>query len=297
MALLVLILLFTFARSESPCPKARTGAEAFDPLKHLMVEDVKPSTLDGRRALSVRLKVIKQDPRLQRPEALGGFGDWIHIGALPDDPSCDVFCWLTRLCALHGRSRAATDPFFVCAAGSTQALLYRDALSGFRALLQRVPDCDASKYGLHSLRVTGYDRARHGPEGEDLAGAHGGWHHGSNERYARFVMSDVLDLPQYIVGATPQPQSHPPPAPATHSPSALPQRLGSARKQRRQRSTPVQSAPSPLPPQPQQPPQSLAAGRQPRSVTSVYSSASMASRSDRPRPVARPLRQSQSASS
>ena len=288
LALLMLILLFTFARSETPCPKSRAGAESFDELKHLMVEDVHPTSIDGRRALGVRLKAIKQDPRLQRPEALGGFGDWIQIGALPDDPLCDVFVWLGRVCEFHGRPRPRTDPFFVCAAGSSQPLLYREALAGLRGLLGRVPGCDASLYGLHSLRVEGYDRARKGPEGADLAGAHGGWHHGSNERYARFAMTDVLDLPQFIAGASPPPPPQPPPAPAPHSPAARPQRLGSARPNSRRTpptpSVPPQRQPSPQPP----PPQSLAAGRQPRSVNSVYSSASMASRG-RPQPVARPL--------
>ena len=36
-AVAMLILLFTFARTESPCPAAHTGDNAFTPRKHLQV--------------------------------------------------------------------------------------------------------------------------------------------------------------------------------------------------------------------------------------------------------------------
>ena len=64
---LMLVLLFTFARTETPVAKAYSGKGIFDPNKQLMVEDVR--VVPG--ALHVRLKGIKQDPRMQRPEAAG----------------------------------------------------------------------------------------------------------------------------------------------------------------------------------------------------------------------------------
>ena len=55
------------------------------------------------------------------------------------------------------------------------------------------------KYGLHSLRVTGYNGAKHGKHGTVLAVAHGGWSSNAHERYARFDTNDVLDLANVIV--------------------------------------------------------------------------------------------------
>jgi len=70
---LMLMLLFTFARSETPCPKTLGG---FDADQHLRVCDVQPVGSPFR--LRVRLKRIKQDQRIERPEARGE-GDWVVI--------------------------------------------------------------------------------------------------------------------------------------------------------------------------------------------------------------------------
>ena len=45
--LLMLILLFTFARSESPLAKSHTGAGRFDPWTNLQVQDVKVMTVNN----------------------------------------------------------------------------------------------------------------------------------------------------------------------------------------------------------------------------------------------------------
>ena len=43
--------------------------------------------------------------------------------------------------------------------------------------------------------------ARTGPEGEEVAVAHGGWHGGSQRRYDRFDAAAVLGLPSIILAA------------------------------------------------------------------------------------------------
>ena len=43
----------------------------FDEHKHLCVEDVVVASWDGQVYVRVRLKSIKQDPRMERPEAAG----------------------------------------------------------------------------------------------------------------------------------------------------------------------------------------------------------------------------------
>ena len=70
----------------------------------------------------------------------------------------------------------------------------------FRGLLSRVTSVDEAKsYGLHSLRVSGWNGARRGPAGEELAIAQGGWHSGSQTRYDRFGAQEICDLPRHVL--------------------------------------------------------------------------------------------------
>ena len=83
------ILLFTFSRSECPCPKHFTGEESWDDNKHWMVRDICIRMVSGVFVLAVRFKAVKQDPRIERPEARGngtergaaaiGGADWVLL--------------------------------------------------------------------------------------------------------------------------------------------------------------------------------------------------------------------------
>ena len=149
------------------------------------------------RYVQMRLKIIKQDGRMERPEAAGN-EDWIHIGDVQDSVF-SIIAWITRLFAFHARARDQDSPFFVDH-DRTRCLTYSNAMRDVRALLARASSQDdAQKYGLHSLRVSGYNGAKHGKHGVTLAAAHGGWSSDAHERYARFDMSDVLALPSVIV--------------------------------------------------------------------------------------------------
>ena len=98
LGLLMLVLLFTFSRTECPCPKTFAG---FDLGKHWAVADFRLESQNGRWVLWVRFKAIKQDPRKERPSVGGtaaapfvddttGHGhDWVPIGDLPDIRSTD----------------------------------------------------------------------------------------------------------------------------------------------------------------------------------------------------------------
>ena len=80
-------------------------------------------------------------------------------------------------------------------------LTYAAAMRDVRALYERVSSVEeASLYGLHSLRVSGYTLAKRGV-GEALAVAQGGWHSDAHERYERFSLSQVLDLPAAMLAA------------------------------------------------------------------------------------------------
>ena len=198
MAFFICTYLFGFSRSEHPCPKTRDG---FDPAQNAQVQDVAMKTWRGRACLGLRLKVIKQDPRMERPEAAGN-EDWVYIGNV-DDPEFSVFTWLQLLYSLHGRARDPGSPFFL-SADLAHVLTYGTAMFQFRKILARACDEKTAKlYGLHSLRVSGWNGARTGPDGEEVAVAHGGWHGGSQRRYDRFGVDAVLGLPATILAAAP----------------------------------------------------------------------------------------------
>ena len=76
----LVILMFTFSRSECPCPKTFDG---FDPEEHWQVCDIRWRCVDGVWCLAVRFKKIKQDPRITRPAATND-GDWAYIGDAPE---------------------------------------------------------------------------------------------------------------------------------------------------------------------------------------------------------------------
>jgi hypothetical protein len=196
---LILVLLFTFARSETPLPKAYTGEDSFDPLKNLEVDDLRVVAATPRlyAHLEVRMKAQKADPRMERPEAAGN-NDWILIGEAEDE-LFSMLRWTQELFAWHGERRPGDAPFYVDR-DRTRPYLYGKAMADMRELLARVTTKDeAYSYGLHGLRVSGYDLARrHNPE---LAVAQGGWKSSAHERYDRFPLTEVLALPSVIVAA------------------------------------------------------------------------------------------------
>ena len=207
-ALLVVILFFTFARSESPCPKSFTGRGSFDPTKHLQVRDVEVRTHEGKTYVAVRLKAIKQDPRIERPQAAGGDDDWIFIGDVEGPLS--ILTWLSRFWAFFpadGSSppRPPLSPFFRDDERE-RVLTYSNAQRDVRNLYSMVaPPEEVATYGLHGIRVEAYNRARaHDPL---LAVAQGGWASVAHTRYARFGMLEVLALPGAMISGGPNSSS------------------------------------------------------------------------------------------
>lgn len=195
-ALLMVMLFFSFSRSESPCPKSFTGAGSFDDTKHLMVCDVEIRSFGGVACAAMRLKVIKQDPRLERAEAAGN-EDWVYLG-VADEEVFNILFWIRAFWGFFpndGSSppRPPNSPFFRDV-DRVRPLTYSNALASTRRLYAKVTsDEEAATYGLHGLRVEAYNRARaHDPL---LAVAHGGWSSEAHTRYARFDMRDVLALP------------------------------------------------------------------------------------------------------
>ena len=182
-AFLLVVMLFTFSRSEGPCPKAFTGPNGWDPNKHWMVRDIVIRSVNGVYVLAVRFKSIKQDRRIERPEARGdhrldvpqgeaarGGSDWSFVGDLPGH-ALSPFKWYRLLMSFYPGPRAETSPFFL-SVDHTRPLTYAGAMADFKKLLRRVSP-DDTDYGLHGLRVEGWNLGA--AVDPDLAEAHGGW--------------------------------------------------------------------------------------------------------------------------
>lgn len=169
----------------------------------------------------VRLKRIKQDQRLERPELRGddeAVGDWVRIGDTPSQPLFSIRLWMQRLLAFHGAARPADRPFFVAPSERAVPLTYGSAMRHVRLLYAKASSEDeAHKYGLHSLRVTGYTLAKRGA-GESLAVAQGGWHSDAHSRYERFTPEQVQGLPSAMLASQEAPADGVAPAPVVWHP-------------------------------------------------------------------------------
>ena len=92
--------------------------------------------------------------------------------------------------------RDPTAPFFM-AKDRRRPYTYAAACTDLKMMLRRVSPED-TEFGLHGLRVQGYNDAKDGDDAE-MAGAHGGWQPGSHSRYARFRLERVFALSTRMV--------------------------------------------------------------------------------------------------
>ena len=204
MGLLILVLLFTFSRTECPCPKTVNGRQNYDKEKHFRVEDfeVAPVKDTTTRALWVRFRAIKQDPRVERPEARadrgdGVVGDWSCLGEVDVDKWNPIWWYRAVVRRWSGR-RAREAPMFLDEA-MQNPLTYGKALRWFYGLQRVVGVADEDLAGLHGLRVEGYNRTK-AALGQPLAQAHGLWASAAVNRYERFMMTQVVRVTGAIAG-------------------------------------------------------------------------------------------------
>ena len=196
--LFLLVLLFTFSRSECPCPQTLDG---FDPKTHWRFSDLKLARVADVVCLWVRFKAIKQDRRMERPAAQptpdepGESGDWAYVGDIPDS-IFSVQLWATRLLAF-GVARRPGDPFFLHR-DRCRPLTYGAALDFLRVMQRRARVSE--RPGLHGLRVEGNNLSRMA-NGDELTQFHGGWlSTAGRSRYDRFTLADVVSIPARMLG-------------------------------------------------------------------------------------------------
>ena len=200
LGLVLLSLLFTFSRTECPCPKTFDG---FDLGKHWAVADFRLVSQRGHWVLWIRFKAIKQDPRKERP-TLGGTAalpfednssgqghDWVPVGDVPDLPEFSIARWYMAYVRAIGRERKADEPMFL---SQDERRCY--TYSCLRADLFRV----LSGLGLdtshtpHGIRVLGYNLSKRG-NGVEITVAHGGWMSEGHDRYERFSNLQLFGIP------------------------------------------------------------------------------------------------------
>ena len=195
--LLGLILVFmyhTMSRSETPVPKTRHGQHNFDKEQHIRVRDVRVTTVAGHVFLEWGFGSIKQDKRSKRAKRDPDKREWKPVGEATGLLS--MLSWYTLYLQFVGESRDPELPFFVASDG--RYAVYSELLDGFRAAMCRVPGVDmdmAMKYGLHGLRVLGYNCWR-AANGEDVAKLQGGWGSEAHRSYGRETLEQVLSVPQ-----------------------------------------------------------------------------------------------------
>jgi hypothetical protein len=211
--LAVLLLYFTFSRAECPCPKNHSGPDSWDAGKHWQVGDFCLYKAVSAWVLWVRFKAIKQDPRIERPQAryadphlppdlhsgtAADSKDWVPIGDVPSIPHFSIALFYRRYVQLVGRSRAPEEPFFLDADGH-RPFTYRALSSLFKQAC--LSHGGSERDALHGLRVAGYYDSKRA-NGLDLTVAHGGWseHSDNHSRYDRFRHTQVLGVPAGMLG-------------------------------------------------------------------------------------------------
>ena len=209
LGLLLLVSYFSFTRTECPCPKAYTGPQSFSPDVHWQFKDFKLVRMNGAWVLWVRFKGVKQDPRIERPEAshaseflpfnagdVRGSRDWVPIGDVPDRPAFSVAKFFMRHCQLVGRTRDPDESMFL-SRDQVRPYIYPAYMADFRRQLAAV-GADI-RLGPHGLRVRGYNDSKNAV-GDELTQAHGGWRSVAHARYARFAQQQVLGIPAAMLG-------------------------------------------------------------------------------------------------
>ena len=212
---LLVLLLFTFHRSESPLAKSAEGLEGFDPGENFCVADFlmeRCAATFNRFVAKVRQRRTKVDRLQERPEARGS-GDWAEIGDV-DDETFSISVWFLRVLQFHQRARGKDEPFFVnprlhpdgtsdvFEIGPADAWTYRAALDKFHAAQLAVGIAKEDWFGFHGIRVEGYNLSKAG-NGVKITVAHGNWKSRAHGRYARYRldMRKVWAIPSNMLRA------------------------------------------------------------------------------------------------
>lgn len=184
----MLMLFFTMSRSEYPVPKTHSGQHNFNPAQHCRQRDVRTSNGYVEWAFGI----IKQDQlgkRLRKGER-----EWKPVG---NATGCmNMRFWLELYCSMRPANDDLDTAFFVTSDGLP--LLYHHLLNDMRLLFCKVQGITleiAKRFGLHGLRVLGYNAGR-AAMGEDVAALQGGWFSSCHQTYGRDTLNKILSMAQ-----------------------------------------------------------------------------------------------------
>ena len=155
----------------------------------------------GRLCLWIRFQRIKQDQRMERPEAAGN-NDWSILGPIPNSKFCPVQASI-KYNKVRG-PHAPDDPLFCDPANPSEAWIYHQALDDYHDKQDDFGIPKEEWSGLHGGRIVGYNGTKQGL-GEDMAVAHGIWKSSAHKRYDRFPAEKVVLIPQAVFGLLEQP--------------------------------------------------------------------------------------------
>jgi len=184
---------FTHARSEYPVPKARSGDQQFDPEHNTRKCDYR--TCNGYAEWGIG--ATKADPRNKRAASEPDKRQWKPVGNA--NGIISMIMWMNRYFALCDEScwpDGPQSPMFVGNDG--RYITYQQCLDFMRTLLMRVPGMTrerAFSYGMHSLRVLGYN-CHKALNGVDVAALHGSWASSAHYAYGRETLNQILSFAQ-----------------------------------------------------------------------------------------------------
>jgi len=194
LGVVLLMMYYTMSRSETPVPKSKSGDNRFDPTKHMRRRDVR---LVDDMYVEWGFGAIKQDRRSKRTRKDPDQREWKPVGEATGILSMRYW---TDQYLVHGKRLKLwsnpDDPLFVHADRSV--LTYRELMDSFRAAMERVDGvspAEAAQYGLHGMRVLGYNCWR-AANGEDVAKLQGGWGSDVHRMYGRDTLDKILSFAQ-----------------------------------------------------------------------------------------------------
>ena len=197
LGVILLMMYYTMSRSETPVPKARTGQNGFNPNQHIRRCDVR---LLEDKYVEWGFGSIKQDKRSKRARRDPTKREWKPVGLTTGILSMNM--WLAEYITM-GESlgfwpKGGQDdsPFFLHSDGSFWT--YGELLTAFRAAMMKIDGMteeQVKKYGLHGLRVLGYN-CWCAAEGEDVAKLQGGWGSDCHRQYGREMLEKILSFAQ-----------------------------------------------------------------------------------------------------
>ena len=187
---LLILLMATFSRSECPLPKSKSGRDSFDKTKHWRMCDMDLRPYANVTCLWIRFQRIKQDQRMERPEAAGN-EDWAILGPIPGSKFCPVQAAI-KFNKLRG-PQAPETPLFCDPQDVTSSWTYDAALRRYHERQDDFGIPREEQSAFHGGRIAGFNNTKNGL-GEEIAVAHGGWRSRAHKRYDRFRASLVARI-------------------------------------------------------------------------------------------------------